>query len=169
MSAIRQVLYKVGQKAIAVLPILSLIIAGMGICLMTALVIAEIIGRNMLGIGIPYTVEFTTYLVVVVGVGGAAYTMSQGGHVKADIILSHFRDKPRQWLTLIGFALGLIFLVVVSIKAFDMALNSIKGGAVSMYPTETPVGYFQLMLGIGLSLFALQVVVEIFRKARLLF
>ncbi|MFC2046889.1 TRAP transporter small permease subunit [Chloroflexota bacterium] len=169
MSVMGKVLYAIGRKATAVLPVLSLIIAGVGICLMTALVLSEIIGRNMFGIGVPYAVEFSTYLVVVVGAGGAAYTLRQGRHVRADIVLRRLPNKLRQWLTLIGFILGLGFLIIVATEAFNMALLAIKTKAISMYPTETPVGYFQLILGIGLSLFALQLVIEIIRKAKLLF
>ena len=133
---------------------------------MTVFVIAEIIGRNLFGYGIPFAVEYAEYLVVVVGVGGAAYTLNKGGHVKADIIQSRLPDKPRQWLILIGSIMGLVFLVVVTIQAFTMALNAIRVGTVAMYATETPLGYPQLILGISLSLFALQLIVEIARKAR---
>jgi ABC-type spermidine/putrescine transport system permease subunit II len=62
--------------------------------------------------------------------------------------------------------MGLVFLVVVTIQAFTMALNAIRVGTVAMYATETPLGYPQLILGISLSLFALQLIVEIARKAR---
>ena len=158
--------YNAGKNAIEILPKVSLIIAGMGAVLMTVFVVAEIIARNFFGYGIPFAVEYAEYLVVVVGVGGAAYTLSKGGHVKADIILNRFPNKPRQWLILIGFIIGLIFLTVITIKAFTLALNSIRVGTIAMYATQTPVGYPQLIMGISLALFTLQLLVEIGRKVR---
>ena len=161
-----QALSKLGCLISELLPKLSLITSGVGVCVMTVLVMAEIIGRNIFQVGIPFSVEYTGYLVVLIGVWGAAYTLKEGRHVRADLILSRFSDRVKQWLILIGYVLGLVYLIIVTIQSFKMAIFHIKIGAVSMYPTETPVGYPQLILGIGLLMFALQLVIEIFRQAR---
>lgn len=158
-----------GQKALEVLPRVSLIVGGAGLCLMVGLVVAGIISRNVFNYSLPFSVEYSEYLIPVVAFWGAAYTLRKEGHVNADIVLHRLPDRSRQWFILIGYLLGLVYLIIVVRYTSQLALTSIKMHYVSMYPTETPIGYIQLMIPIGLSLFALQLVIEIIRKARLLY
>jgi len=147
---------------------LSLILAGVGIWLMVGLVIADVAARNLFSYGILFAKEYTSYIVPVVGVGGAAYCLSKNGHIRADILLEHIPDRSRQWCILFGLVGGLVFTISFGMQTFIMALHSIEKGVEAMYPTETLLGYPQLLLAVGFSLLALQLVIEIVRKARLL-
>ena len=169
MSVTREKLLSLGQKAVELLPIFSLIVGGIAVCLMAGLVVAEILARNVFHYGIPFAVEYAEYAVPAVGVVGAAYALRKGEHVKADIFLHRLPDRPRQWLILVGYILGLGFLIILATQSFTIALNNIKMHVVVALPTRTPIGYPQLVLAIGFSLFALQLVIEILRKARLIF
>ena len=169
MAVTREALSTLGQRAIAVIPRLSLIVSGVGLCLMTALVVAGIVSRGVFNYSLPFTIEYAEYLVPVVALWGAAYTLRKEGHVNADIVIHRLSDRSRQWFILIGYVLGLGYLIILDIHVLGVALTSIKMHYVSMYPTQTPFGYWQLMVPIGLSLFALQLVIEIIRKARLLY
>ena len=168
MSTARETLYTIGRKTVWLLPMLSLIIAGAAVWIMTVLVVAEVTGRNLFSFGIPFAAEYTEYLIPVVGVGGAAYCLSKGGHVKADILLWRMPDRTRQGFIMFGLVVGLVFTIVFTVKILDMALDSIEQGIMAMYPTETIIGYPQLILVASLLLFAVQLIVEIVRKARLL-
>lgn len=161
--------YKFGQKVINVVPRLSYIIAEVGVYFMTGLVVAELITRHVLGFSIPFAIEYSEYLVPAVGAGGAAYTLSKGGHVKVGLIFDSLPERLRHWLVLMSFVVGLIFSMILTFGTFKMAFHNIKTGAVVMYPTKTLLGYPQLILGIGFLLLTLQLFIEIFRKGRFLF
>ena len=88
--------------------------------------------------------------------------------MKADLVLQQLPERVRQWLILFGLAAGLAFSIIICIPSFKMALISFKVGALAMYPTETLLGYPQLILGIGLALLSLQIVIEIIRQIRVL-
>jgi TRAP-type C4-dicarboxylate transport system permease small subunit len=136
---------------------------------MTGLVVVGVIARAGFNLSIPLTIEYVEYLIPVIGLWGAAYTLSKEGHVITDIVVRYLPDRPKQWFTVIGYLLGLAYLIILILFTSKLALTSIKLHYVSFYPTETPFGYWQLMVPIGLSLFALQLLVEIIKKARLLF
>ncbi len=169
MRETREVLLGLAMRALELVPRLSVVIAGVGVCLMMLLVVSQLITRNLLHGAIPFAEEYSLYLIPVVGVIGAAYTLSKDGHVKVDLILRCLSGKVRQWVVLLGLIFGLGFLAIMGKHTFALALLSIEKGYRYMSPMETLIGYPQLILPIGLWLFALQLVVEIVRKARLLF
>ena len=169
MLIIREVLYTIGRKMPGrVVATSSLVMAGIALWLMTGLIMAEIVGRNLFSFGVPFAIEYAEYMVPAVGVGGAAYCLSKNGHVRVAFMIQRMADRPRQWIILLGLVTGLAFTILATILFFKLALVAIQRGDTALYPTETLIGYPELILGIGFSLFALQLVIEIFRKARLL-
>lgn len=169
MRVTRKAFPTLGHGAVRVVPLLSAIFGGGAILLMSVFVIAEVITRNVFRYSLPFTVEYTEYLVPLVAFMGAAYTMRHAGHVRADILLHRFPDKTRQWFILIGYLIGFIFLIVVSIQTLDLALTAIAKGYVSYYALNTPIGYVQMIVPIGLWLWALQVLISMAEKAKILF
>ncbi len=159
----------VGRGIVELIPKISLVASGAGLVLMTLLIVSDLTARNILGFVIPVSVEYSSYLVPAVALLGAAYTLSKEGHVNADIGLHKVSDRARQWVFLIGYILGLGYLIILDIQTFDLAMTSIKNHYLSMYPMRTPIGYAQLVVPIGISLFAIQLVVEIVRKCRALY
>ena len=151
------------------IPRLSVIVGAVGLCLMVVLVVAGIIARSVFNYSIPFAIEYAEYLIPVVAFWGAAYTLRKEGHVNADIVLHRLPDRSRQWFILIGYLLGLAYLIILIIYTSQLASTSVKMHYISMYPTQTLIGYVQWMVPIGLSLFAIQLVMEIIRKARLLY
>ena len=168
MTPIREVLHTIVQKTSWLVSLLSLIIAGIALWLMMGLIVSEVIARNAFSYGIPFTTEYAEYMVPAFGVVGAAYCLSKGGHIRVVVLIDRVPRRIREWINVLGLVLGLVFLIVFAIQAFTIALINIATKVKAYYPTQTPLGYPQLILGIGLSLFALGLVIEISRKARLL-
>ncbi len=158
-----------GGKVSGVIPRVSVIVGAVGLCLMVVLVVAGIIARSVFNYSIPFAIEYAEYLIPVIAFWGAAYTLRKEGHVNADIILHRLPDKLRQWFIVVGYLLGMVYLVILIIYTSKLASTSIRMHYLSMYPTQTLIGYVQWMVPIGLSLFAIQLVIEIIRKARLLY
>jgi TRAP-type C4-dicarboxylate transport system permease small subunit len=159
-----RILSAIGRKALELVPRLSLIVSASGICLMVALIIAEIISTKLFSYSLPYALEYSEYLIPIIVFWGAAYTLSVEGHVRADIFLHRLSESAREWFVLAGYVVGLVYLVVIFKHTLDVALLSIKGNRYSYYPTPSPIGPPQLFATMGIALFILQLAIEIGRK-----
>jgi TRAP-type C4-dicarboxylate transport system permease small subunit len=137
--------------------------AGLALVAMTALVVVGIVSRSALNISLPFTIEYAEYLIPVVGMGGAAYALRHGAHVRADVVLHRLPARARAGLILAGYVAGLAYLVVLVVFTLETALVSIAQGYTSIYPSQTRYGYWQLLVPIGLTLLALQLVLVILR------
>jgi TRAP-type C4-dicarboxylate transport system permease small subunit len=139
--------------------------AGLALTAMTALVVAGIVSRSVFNISLPFTIEYSEYLIPVVGLGGAAYALRHGAHVRADLVLHRFPWRVRKALLLAGYLGGLVYLVVLTVFTLDTALASIDRGYTSIYPSRTPYGYWQLLVPLSLALFALQLAILALKEA----
>lgn len=157
------------RKALGSVPKLGLIVGALGISLMVIMINAEIISTKLFNFSLPYVLEYSEYLIPIIVFWGAAYTLSQAGHVRADIFVHRLPDRTREWVILIGYVLGLVFLIVVSKHLFDVAWLSFKMHRYSFYPTPSPLGPPQMAAALGLALFTLQLLIEIVKKARQLY
>lgn len=169
MPVTREGLSALGQSALGLLPKLSLILSALGICVMIGMVVAEIIATQIFSQSLPYAIEWVEYLIPIIVFWGAAYTLREGGHVRADIFLHRLPDRPRQWFFLIGYLLGLVYLIIVFRFTLQLSLNSFRIHAVSFFPVPSPLGPPQMLVAIGIALFAFQLLVEIGKQTRLLY
>jgi TRAP-type C4-dicarboxylate transport system permease small subunit len=157
------------RKALDSIPKLGLIVGAFGISLMVIMIIAEIISTKLFDFSLPYVIEYSEYLVPIIVFWGATYTLSREGHVRADIFVHRLPDRTREWVILVGYVLGLVFLIIVSKHMFNVAWLSLKMNRLSFYPTVSPLGPPQMAAALGLGLFTLQLLIEIVKKARQLY
>lgn len=78
------------KSVFALAPKLSLYVAGAGILAMVSLMFAEIVSTKLFNYSLPYVIEYSEYLVPIIVFWGAAYTLAEKGHVRADILIHHF-------------------------------------------------------------------------------
>lgn len=151
------------RTVLGLVPKLSLYVGGAGILAMVFLIFAEIVSTKLFNYSLPYVLEYSEYLVPVIVFWGAAYTLAEQGHVRADILVHKFPPMMRRWVLLGGYVLGLVFLVMVFRQLLNVALLSIELKRYSFYPSPSPLGPPQMFACIGLGLFILQLIVEIAR------
>lgn len=155
------------NKVTSALPILSLITSSVAICMMVLLVVSGVVARIVFNYNIPFAIEYTEYLIPIIVFWGAAYTLEQEGHINVGILIDRLPEKIRSWMEVIGYIVGLIFLIIMIKSSFQLAITSFRENYTSMYSTKTPLGYVQIFAPIGLSLFAMQLVIQIIRKVGL--
>jgi TRAP-type C4-dicarboxylate transport system permease small subunit len=169
MKGISQSLLAVSRGIEHIAPRICLIVGSISICAMVILVISGIIARFVFNSNIIFAIEYTEYLIPVLVLWGATYTLQQNGHINVDLVVTHFPAMVRRWLELIGLFLGLIYIIVLMKYLLKLALYNISIKAIADYPTMTQIGYVQLLLPIGLVFFALQLVIEIVKKFKQIF
>jgi TRAP-type C4-dicarboxylate transport system permease small subunit len=131
---------------------------------MTVLVVVGVVSRSVLNLSLPVTIEYTEYLMPVVGLWAAAYALRHGAHVRADLVLDYLSPRVRWWIMLVGDLGGLVYLAVLVVYTAETAWVSIGRGYTSVYPSATPYGYLQLLVPLSLLLFAVQLVLAILRQ-----
>lgn len=166
MPLTRHALLAAGRMALEAVPRLGLVVGAAGITVMVVLIIAEIVSTKLFNYSLPYVLEYSEYLIPIIVFWGAAFTLREGGHVRADIVVHRLSDRTRDWVVLMGYVLGLVYLIVVLKHTAGVAWLSIKMSRYSFYPTPSPLGPPQMAAALGLALFALQLVIEIARMAR---
>ena len=159
-----RILSAIRRKTLELVPRLGLVVSAAGICLMVALIIAEIISTKLFNYSLPYVLEYSEYLIPIIVFWGAAYTLSVEGHVRADIFLHRLSESAREWFILAGYVLGFVYLAIIFNHMLNVALLSIKWNSYSYYPTPSPIGPPQLFATVGIALFILQLAIEIGRK-----
>ena len=149
------------KAARSILSVISLYVAGAGIVLMMLLILAELVATKLFYVSLPYALEYSEYLVPLIAFWGASYTLYEGGHVRADILLHRMPDALQPWIMLAGYILGLVFLSVAFVQMWDVSVRSIAMNRMSFYPQPSPLGPPQLIVTIGLGLFIVQLFLEI--------
>jgi TRAP-type C4-dicarboxylate transport system permease small subunit len=155
-----------GKGILNAVPKISLVAGVISLCTMVVFVTMAVGVRYFIGISLHFAIEFTEYLIPVLVLWGAAYTMKEDAHINVSLIVSHLPAKVREWIVLVGYIMGLGYIMILIKYQLDLALYNISIGSVSDYPTQTELGWVQLVLPIGLSLLVFQTIVEIVRKFR---
>ncbi len=101
---------------------------------------------------------------------GAAYTLREGGHIRIDVLYSHFPDKTKAVVDTAGYLL--LFLPVVcwvSYGLWDYWVEAYVDNDHSGQSAWNPVIWpFRLVFFVGYFLLALQGVAELVRCVRVL-
>lgn len=97
-----------------------------------------------------------------------AYTLSRGGHVRADILYRLWPARGQAWLDLVLYVIfffpGIIALIVAG---YGQAAQALRFGEVSVYsPANIPVYPLRALVPLGAALLALQGLAEICRCIR---
>ena len=97
---------------------------------------------------------------------GAAHTLRMNEHVRVDVLYSHYKERTRLWLDLIG---GVVFLLPMTVSigwlAWPMLANSYSIGEMSSNSGGLLRWPVKLMVPLGFLLLSLQGVSEIIKRA----
>jgi len=165
MSVIN-VLKTIGRVIEKAVPIASLTLGTLAVLLMILFVTIAIVARDVFGGSTPFALEYAGYMVAGVAACGAAYTMSKDKHVRIDLITSRLPAKATERLITGGLIAGLVFEIIFAVEAVKLVKYSFYHNVTSFYITETPTAYPQLILAIGLILFAIQILIVVINRFR---
>lgn len=79
---------------------------------MTALIVLQVLGRNLLGVGWPWAEELARYAGLALVYLGAPVLLMQNKHILVDIVSSRVKGLAKRWLNAINEALVLFFCVL---------------------------------------------------------
>lgn len=131
-------------------------IAAVVAVLMVTMVASGTISRYVFQLPFLFIEEYGGYMLVVITLIGASYTLRKGGHVNVDIIVRRLSPKAQAWLAVVTNLLSVLFVVVLIIQTSKMAAAAFAVGKVSITVALTPLGPVYLLMPIGLALLGIE-------------
>ncbi|MBB6469106.1 TRAP-type C4-dicarboxylate transport system permease small subunit [Aminobacter lissarensis] len=125
----------------------------------------EVTSRYLGGYFTGVSDEISSYVLAFSGTWALAYTLSIGGHVQIDLIVEKFSDKARK---IIAVAAAIVTFLIASLYAYQtwlLAIDSYQNNIRSISTLATPIYLPQSLVAIGLTMLAVQAVIQAFWSA----
>ena len=138
--------------------------AGGNICLATivVLIVGDVIGRKI-GHPLTFSVELSSYLQVVMMFLVGAYTLRLGLHIRADGLIRKLSPRTSWYFWLVTEFFALILAIIIAVSCWQLAISSYTSWITSTSLIKMPLSIPQLILSVGISLFALESLALIIR------
>ena len=134
---------------------MAAIICGYAVLLLSLAVSVEIVGRKLFSHSFPGTDDIGGYVLAIIAVIGASYTMAKRGHTRVDIFLVKMPTAWQRFLNLLAMVTMAAFAIFAAWRGSTVLLESIEFQSVASNPLQTPLWQPQSLWLIGLVLFAL--------------
>jgi TRAP-type C4-dicarboxylate transport system permease small subunit len=134
---------------------LAAIVCGYAVLLLSLAVSVEIVGRKLFSHSFPGTDDMGGYVLAIIAVIGASYTMAKRGHTRVDIFLVMMPTGLQRALNLLAMISMAAFAIFAAWRGSTVLLESIEFQSVASNPLQTPLWQPQSLWLIGLVLFAL--------------
>jgi TRAP-type C4-dicarboxylate transport system permease small subunit len=131
------------------------IVCGYAVLLLSVAVSVEIVGRKLFSHSFPGTDDIGGYVLAIVAIVGASYTMAKRGHTRVDIFLVRMPTAWQRVLNLLAMVSMAAFAIFAAWRGSTVLLESIEFQSVASNPLQTPLWQPQSLWLIGLVLFAL--------------
>ncbi|MDF0749572.1 TRAP transporter large permease subunit [Marinobacter sp. 71-i] len=139
------------------------IISAAGLLIMTGIICFEVISRYFFNSPTSWSIEIATYIFVAIAFLGLSVAQRSGSHVQVEILVSRL-DGPRR--TQVELSACWISLFFVGVAAWQMAKFNYReyvNGTRDWGLLATPQWIPELAVSLGLILFAVSILGEIFR------
>ncbi len=134
---------------------LAAIVCGYLVLALSLAVSVEIVGRKLFSHSFPGTDDIGGYVLAIVAIIGASYTMAKRGHTRVDIFLVRMPVAWQRALNTLAMLTMAAFATFAAWRGTTVLLESIEFQSVASNPLQTPLWQPQSLWLIGLVLFAL--------------
>ena len=138
---------------LAILSLVGLVVLGL-----TAMVL-----RTFFETGLSISLEYSGYFVAIAFLGGSGWTLSQGGHIRVQILDGWLSDKWRRVVGLITGAIALVTATVLIVGLITWTIGSFDRGTASFYPSATPLWWPQAFLSLAALILGLSLLGQLLR------
>jgi TRAP-type C4-dicarboxylate transport system permease small subunit len=131
-----------------------------------ALIIAELVARNIFGTSISFTWDVAAYLMGGCFMLAAASGLKAGSHVRVTAIGEMLPSRGGWMLEVAACLIGLVICIALSRALVDMAWVSFMRGSTASSVVRIPLVYPQALLAAGSLLMTLQMIAQSLRLLR---
>jgi TRAP-type C4-dicarboxylate transport system permease small subunit len=133
---------------------LAAILCGYAVLLLSAAVSIEIVGRKLFAFTFQGTDDMGGYVLAIIAVVGASYTMAMRGHTRVDVFLVRMPAALQRLLNATAMVTMALFAAFAAWRGYAVLRESIEFQSVASNPLQTPLWQPQGLWVIGLVLFA---------------
>lgn len=130
------------------------LVAGAAIAILAVLITIDIVGRDAFGASIQGTDEIGGYVLAFVGSLGMALTLLRRGHPRIEIFFPFFPRLLRDCLHVLAQVTMAGFAVFLAWRAWGELQTTLRFGAITNTPLQTPLWVPQGVWLIGVVFFA---------------
>ena len=152
-------------KAFQIMDAIGLWPSAVAVLIMVGLIFVSIVTR-FFGFPIQLVEEYVAYMVAIVVLLGGSWVVKQNAHISINLIPNLLRPKPRIIVEIITLTIALIVIAFLLEIETALVIDSFKTGRTAWTIMRTPLWPVQLIMTIGFSLFAIQIVVQIVKRIK---
>lgn len=131
------------------------LVAGVAIAVLAVLITIDIVGRDFFGWSIQGTDEIGGYVLAFVGSLGMALTLLRRGHPRIELFFRFFPQMLRDGLHALAQVAMAAFAVFMAWHAWGELQTTLRFGAITNTPLQTPLWVPQAVWLTGMVFFAL--------------
>ena len=129
--------------------------AGVAIAVLAVLITIDIVGRDFFGISVQGTDEIGGYVLAFVGSLGMALTLLRRGHPRIDLFFRFFPRGLCDVLNVFAQVTVAAFAIFMTWHAWGELQSTLRFGAITNTPLQTPLWVPQSVWVAGMAFFAL--------------
>lgn len=131
------------------------LVAGVAIAVLAGLITIDIVGRDVFGVSIQGTDEIGGYVLAFVGSLGMALTLLRRGHPRIDLFFRFFPKALCDVLQVLAQVTVAGFAIFMTWHAWSELESTLRFGAITNTPLQTPLWVPQSVWLAGMAFFAL--------------
>jgi TRAP-type C4-dicarboxylate transport system permease small subunit len=131
------------------------------IFVMVCTIVPDSVGRFFFSKPLHGTLELNMLLMSAIVFLGLAWTQSQRGHVRVEVIISRTRPNMRSALNIICWAIAFALFLAITIGGTDEAINSVRLGENLWGVKKFPVWPGKILAAFGSGLLCVQFLIDI--------
>ena len=131
------------------------------IFVMVCTIVPDSIGRFFFSKPLHGTLELNMLLMSAIVFLGLAWTQSQRGHVRVEVVISRTRPTIRSVLNIICWAIAFVLFLAITIGGTEEAINSVKIGENLWGVKKFPVWPGKILAAFGSGLLCVQFLIDI--------
>lgn len=139
-------------------------IAGISILATAFIICYEIFARSVLKAPTVWAMEISTYLLILAGFLGMAYTMRKNGHITVDFLYAKFPKSVQRILDIFTSLIGLFALYVCMTESTNYMMMSLEMDIVSPSLLRVPLWIPQSFMVAGFVLLYLEMINHILQR-----
>jgi TRAP-type C4-dicarboxylate transport system permease small subunit len=131
------------------------------IFVMVCTIVPDSIGRFFFSKPLHGTLELNMLLMSAIVFLGLAWTQSQRGHVRVEVVISRTRPTIRNALNIICWAIAFVLFLAITIGGTEEAINSVRIGENLWGVKKFPVWPGKMLAAFGSGLLCVQFLIDI--------
>jgi TRAP-type C4-dicarboxylate transport system permease small subunit len=131
------------------------------IFVMVCTIVPDSIGRFFFSKPLHGTLELNMLLMSAIVFLGLAWTQSQRGHVRVEVVISRTRPTIRNALNIICWAIAFVLFLAITIGGTEEAINSVRIGENLWGVKKFPVWPGKILAAFGSGLLCVQFLIDI--------